>query len=91
MWEPLIAAIKKEPEPDLTASMLDSLAEIVDLAEPGQLSAPQVQAAFQSLQSILTQAEARRSQRSKVNYIIIYSDLSLYMVIYHYISLYMYY
>jgi hypothetical protein len=26
MWEPLIAAVKKEPETDLAASMLDSLA-----------------------------------------------------------------
>lgn len=67
MWDPLVAAIRKEPEPDLTASMLDSLAEIVDLAEPGQLSAAQVQSAFQALQTILTQAEARRSQRSKVS------------------------
>lgn len=26
MWEPLIAAVKKEPETDLAASMLDALA-----------------------------------------------------------------
>eukprot|EP00878_Enallax_costatus_P012560 GHUV01013118.1.p1 GENE.GHUV01013118.1~~GHUV01013118.1.p1 ORF type:complete len:1009 (+),score=321.88 GHUV01013118.1:364-3390(+) len=65
MWEPLIAAIKKEPEPDITAAMLDSLAEIVDLAEPGQLSGPQVQAAFGALQNILTAAEGRRTQRNK--------------------------
>jgi hypothetical protein len=28
MWEPLIAAVKKEPETDLAASMLDSLAGV---------------------------------------------------------------
>lgn len=66
MWEPLIAASKKEPEPDITASMLDSLAEIVDLAEPQQLTGQQVELAFQALQSILLSAEARRTQRSKV-------------------------
>jgi hypothetical protein len=66
MWEPLVAAVKKEPEPELAAAMLDSLAEIVDLAEPGQLSGPQVEAAFAAFSAILSAAEARRSQRSKV-------------------------
>lgn len=68
MWEPLIQAIKKEPELEITAAMLDSLAEIVDLTEPGQLSSQQVQLAFGALQNILTQAETRRSQRSKVRW-----------------------
>jgi hypothetical protein len=66
MWEPLVAAVKKEPEPELAAAMLDSLAEIVDLAEPGQLSGQQVEAAFAAFSAILSAAEARRSQRSKV-------------------------
>jgi hypothetical protein len=68
MWEPLVAAVKKEPEPELAAAMLDSLAEIVDLAEPGQLSGPQVEAAFAAFSAILSAAEARRSQRSKVGF-----------------------
>ncbi|WIA40679.1 hypothetical protein OEZ86_004377 [Tetradesmus obliquus] len=65
MWEPLVAAVKKEPEPELAAAMLDSLAEIVELAEPGQLGGPQVEAAFAAFGAILSAAEARRSQRSK--------------------------
>eukprot|EP00775_Hariotina_reticulata_P003510 gene3510-3780_t len=65
MWEPLLAAVKKEPEPELTATMLDSLAEIVELAEPNQLTPQQVEAAFTAFNSILTAANARRSQRSK--------------------------
>lgn len=66
IWEPLIAALKKEPEPELTAVMLDSLAEIVDLAEAAHLSGQQVEAAFGAFSAILSAAEARRSQRSKV-------------------------
>ncbi|KAF8055485.1 IPO5 [Scenedesmus sp. PABB004] len=65
MWDPLIAALKKEPEPDITAAMLDSLGEVVGLADPGALAAPQVEAAFGAFGSILSAAEARRSQRSK--------------------------
>ncbi|KAF6254101.1 armadillo-type protein [Scenedesmus sp. NREL 46B-D3] len=65
MWEPLVAAVKKEPEAELAAAMLDSLSEIVDLAEPGQLSSAQVEAAFAAFGAILSAAEARRATRSK--------------------------
>jgi hypothetical protein len=41
------------------------LAEIVDLAEPSQLTPQQVEAAFTAFNAILTAANTRRSQRSK--------------------------
>jgi hypothetical protein len=44
--------------------VFDSLAS--GLAVTGQLSGPQVEAAFAAFSAILSAAEARRSQRSKV-------------------------
>ncbi|KAI8476174.1 MAG: armadillo-type protein [Monoraphidium minutum] len=64
-WEPLVAALKKEPEADIQATMLESIAEVVDLVEPALISQPQVEAAFEGLRHVLKQAERRREARLK--------------------------
>lgn len=43
MWEPLVAAARKEPEPDVAAAMLDALAEVVAEIPTDWLAAAQVQ------------------------------------------------
>jgi len=65
IWEPAVLALKREPEPDVQASMLDALAEVVDLVEPGMLNTAQVEGAFGAFSSILAAAESRRSERAK--------------------------
>jgi hypothetical protein len=46
--------------------MLDALGDLVELAEPGALSTPAVEAAFAAFRHILAAAEARRTKRQQV-------------------------
>lgn len=64
-WEPLVAALKKEPDADIQATMLESISEVVDLVEPSLMAQPQVEAAFDGLRHVLKQAERRREARAK--------------------------
>ena len=64
-WPPLVAALKKEPDADIQAAMLDAVAEVVELVDAALLGQPQVEAAFDGLRHVLKQAERRREARAK--------------------------
>jgi hypothetical protein len=64
-YEPLVAALRKEPDADIQSAMLEALAEVVDLVEPSLLGAPQVEAAFDGVRHALKLAERRREARAK--------------------------
>jgi hypothetical protein len=49
MWEPLMAALGKEPEAEVLAALLESLAEMVEMLEQGLLQQAMVQRLFDQL------------------------------------------
>jgi hypothetical protein len=49
MWEPLMAALGKEPDAEVLAALLESLAEMVEMLEPALLQQAQVARLFEQL------------------------------------------
>ncbi|MEW5314066.1 MAG: hypothetical protein WDW38_005590 [Sanguina aurantia] len=65
MWEPLMEALGKEPEPSVIASILDSIVEIVEMVDPQLLKQEWVKTAFERFAKVLVGAEERRQERQK--------------------------
>lgn len=59
----LVAVIAREPDSDVQAAMLASVAEVVELVEAAWLEQGMVEAAFKSFEEVMKASEERRAER----------------------------
>ncbi|GLI67663.1 hypothetical protein VaNZ11_011915 [Volvox africanus] len=63
-WTPLLEALRKEPEGDIQAVQLDSIAEIVEMVDKSLLAPGSIDAAFKVFDIVLEKADKRRAERA---------------------------
>ncbi|GLC61179.1 hypothetical protein PLESTB_001728100 [Pleodorina starrii] len=63
-WTPLLEALRKEPEGDIQAVQLDSIAEIVEMVDKSLLTGDAIAAAFKVFDIVLEKADKRRADRA---------------------------
>ena len=64
VWPPLLDAVAKEPEPDVQATSLEAVRDVIEVAGPAALTAPDAAAALDRVRGVLEASAKRRAARA---------------------------